>query len=140
MYQSILLPVGLSERNEATVEMVQTLVDPKTTVLTLLHVVETVQAVPFEELAAFYQTLRDKAEAILSTWMKILSNDGFDVSSEIIYGHRTAEIISYAREHDVDLIVLRSHVLDGETIAGGFGTLSHQVALLAPCSVLLVRS
>ena len=60
--------------------------------------------------------------------------------SEIIYGHRTAEIIGYDQEHDVDLIVLRSHVLDGANIAGGFGTLSHQVALLAPCSVLLVRS
>ena len=61
------------------------------------------------------------------------------LDSEIIYGHRAAEIIGYTQEHDIDLIVLRSHVLDGTNITGGFGTLSHQVALLTPCSVLLVR-
>ncbi len=32
---------------------------------------------------------------------------------EMIYGHRAAEIIGNTQEHDVDLIVLRSHVSDG---------------------------
>lgn len=139
MYHSILVPVGLSENNAIAVERVGQVARPKEAAVTLLHVIETVQDVPFEELSAFYETLREKAERVLADWMKVLTAGGFDVHSEIIYGKRGEEIVGYAEEHDVDLIIMRSSSLDRSNLAGSFGGLSHQVALLAPCSVLLVR-
>ena len=46
-----------------------------------------------------------------------------------------------AREDAIDLVVMRSHVIDPEEAESReqVGTVSHQVALFAPCSVLVVR-
>jgi nucleotide-binding universal stress UspA family protein len=44
-----------------------------------------------------------------------------------------------AEERGVDLIVQRSHRIRREDGDTSVGTVSHQVAIFAPCSVLLVR-
>jgi nucleotide-binding universal stress UspA family protein len=46
-----------------------------------------------------------------------------------------------AGEQPADLVVMRSHVIDPDEADSQerLGTVSHQVALFAPCSVLVVR-
>ncbi len=139
MYRNILIPVDLSEKNALAVETAQRLADPQAGAITLLHVIETLRDVPFEEMEDFYRELGEQAERTLARWTEALTERGFAAQQAILFGQRSPEIVRFAATQQIDLIVLRSHVLDRAHPAESFGTLSHQVALLAPCSVLLVR-
>ncbi len=48
-------------------------------------------------------------------------------------------IITFAVQSGVDLIVLSSHKVELSEAPKGWGTLSHQVSILCPCPVLLVK-
>jgi hypothetical protein len=54
-------------------------------------------------------------------------------------GKRGAEIVRCVEQERYDLVVMRSHMLDAEQPFRGIGTISHHVALVAPCAVPLVR-
>jgi len=138
MYDSILIPVDLSSANAAVFDRARELGDPARTDVTLLHVIETLQDDEPGEMDDFYEELRQEADEKMTAWASDLAEDGFAVEATITYGERGPEITSVAEEEDVDLIVQRSHVVtrDDET---NVGTVSHQVAIFAPCSVLLVR-
>ncbi len=139
MFRRILVPIDLSEKNRIAVETAADLAQPDSTTLTLLHVIETIQDVPFEEIEDFYQTLRERAEESIGGWAAELTGKGLEVRREIVFGKRGPEILRYADEQKCDLVILTSHRLDPERPGGGFGTISHQVALLAGCPVLLMR-
>ena len=137
MCRNILVPVDLSDRTRAARARAAELASGQT--LTLLHVIETLRGVQYDELQEFYGGLSDRAQAVLETWSKQLAEAGVTVKREIVFGKRGPEIIRFARENDSDLIVLASHRPTEETAVEQLGTISHQVALFAPCSVLLVR-
>jgi universal stress protein A len=139
MYHNVLIPVDLSRKGAVAVAAVTDLVNPKEASITLLHVIETLQDVDYDELEAFYRRIKEKAAKILADWTDELSSKGFEASAEIVFGRRGPEILRYADERDVDLIVMASHALDRENPSEGFGTLSHQLAALSRCSVLLAR-
>ena len=61
-----------------------------------------------------------------------------DVKSELIWGHPASEICRFAREQDVDLIVIGSHGRSGIQEAL-LGSVSHSVANRATCPVTIVR-
>ena len=56
----------------------------------------------------------------------------------VIVGRPFAEIIRYAREHDIDLIVMSSHG-HGALAAMLLGSVTEKVVRKAPCAVLTVR-
>ena len=58
---------------------------------------------------------------------------------EIIFGNRAEEIVRYATETAVDLLVLSSHRIDLKKPGAGWGTLSYKIGILSPCPVLLVK-
>jgi nucleotide-binding universal stress UspA family protein len=61
------------------------------------------------------------------------------VQTEILYGNRANEIVRFAHENDIDLIVLSSHRIDVASEALGFGTISYKVGILAHCPVMMVK-
>jgi len=138
MYDTILIPVDLSSANDVVFERARELGAPGRTDILLLHVIETLQDDEPGEMDDFYEELREEADAKMTAWASDLADDGFEVEATITYGKRGPEITRVADEEAVDLIVQRSHVVtrDDET---NVGTVSHQVAIFAPCSVLLVR-
>jgi nucleotide-binding universal stress UspA family protein len=138
MYEHILIPVDLSEKSAHTVRAAAQLATPGRTAVTLLHVVETLD-LPYEEMEDFYERLQEKAATTLARWVDVLAGEGHQAQQEICFGKRGREIVRYAGEAAVDLVVMRSHVVDPAHPGGALGTLSHQVALLVPCSVLLLR-
>jgi nucleotide-binding universal stress UspA family protein len=148
MYRHVLVPVDLTDVNRIAVEAASKLAQGKAKV-TLLHVVETLADSDFEELEDFYAKLRARAETAMERWHSELAAAGVEADveivfghrarEEIVFGHRAREILGFANESDCDLIVLTSHRVDREHPKGGLGTISHQVALLADCAVLLVR-
>jgi len=139
MFKNILLPVDLTTKNEAAVRKAIELAAPGATMVTLLHVVETIRGVPFEELEDFYLDLQRKADLKLGELEKSLQSESIEVRSVVRHGTRGGTIIEYADEEGSDLIILTSHKVGPDHPGGGLGTISHQVALLAGCPVLLLR-
>ena len=137
MFQHILVPVDLTGRNRRALDTAALLAGPDGE-LTLLHVIETLD-LPFDELEDFYQRLHDKAARELDGMVEPLSRSGVSVVQRISYGHRLREIVGYADEHAIDLIVMSSRHLDREEPAAGFTSLSHQVAILSRTPVLLMK-
>jgi nucleotide-binding universal stress UspA family protein len=139
MYDSILIPVDLSHTNEDVLETAQELSTPDHTYLQLLHIIETLQDEEPVEMDEFYEELREDAEEKMEAWATDVADKGFEVQSTIVYGERGPEVTRVAEEEDVDLIVMRSHQISREDSGAEVGTVSHQVAVFAPCSVYLVR-
>ena len=139
MYKNILIPMDLSgQHSHAIDEAVSTLPKEEAT-LTLLHIIEQIQDVDDPEVETFYENIRAKAESLLNEKVEALSARGFRVKSEIAFGKRGAEILSYANDHDVDLMIIRGHAKKVEDPRKELTYLSQQLALFASCSVLLIR-
>jgi nucleotide-binding universal stress UspA family protein len=137
MFQHILVPVDLTDRNRRALEYAGRMVDSGGQI-TLLHVIETLD-LPFEELEDFYQRLHDKAAGELDEMADPLSRTGMVVVQRISYGNRLREILLHVEENEIDLIVMSSRALDREQPAPGFASLSHQVAILSRIPVLLMK-
>ncbi len=138
LFRSILLPVDLGARAEATVDVARRLATMHKSTITLLHVIETLDA-PFEELQEFYHGIESIAHGRLAALAAELSADGLTVKQQICFGKRAREIVRIAEEEDFDLILLGSHRLVAETLPSGLMTVSHQVAIAASVPVLIVK-
>ena len=139
MYDSILVPVDLSSTNEHVLDTAQELGATDQTRIQLLHVIETLQDEEPGEMDEFYEELREDAEAKMEAWAAEMGANGFEVQSTIVYGERGPKVTEVADEEDTDLIVMRSHKVERDHSEAQVGTVSHQVAVFAPCSVYLVR-
>jgi nucleotide-binding universal stress UspA family protein len=139
MYDSILVPVDLSSTNEHVLDTAQELGATDQTRIQLLHVIETLQDEEPGEMDEFYEELREDAEAKMEAWAAEMGANGFEVQSTIVYGERGPKVTEVADEEDTDLIVMRSHKVERDDSEAQVGTVSHQVAVFAPCSVYLVR-
>ena len=62
-----------------------------------------------------------------------------EVDRTVVYGKPAEEIVRFAVDKQVDLIVLASHQIDLSRLGHGWGTLSYKIGVLAPCPVLLVK-
>lgn len=135
-FRRILVPVDLTPKNAAALDMAERLAAGGGEV-TLLHVIETLD-LPFDELEDFYLKLEEDAGRGLGELGRRLKEAGIAVREHITYGKRAAAIVEYADEIGADLILLSSHRLDRER-PDRWVTISHQVAILAECPVLLVK-
>jgi nucleotide-binding universal stress UspA family protein len=141
MFHHVLVPVDLTAKNRSAVDVAGELAELAGDEgrITLLHVIETIDHVPFEELEDFYSTLQEKAEAGLAELAGSLPPLTGEVRWRVVYGHRARAIVEFAEEASCDLVVLSSHRVDPERRGEDWATLSHKVAILAPCPVLLVK-
>ena len=139
MHNSILIPVDLSSSNDYVLDTAQEVGDPDHTEIRLLHVIETLQDESPGEMDDFYEELRQDATEKMEAWATSVAENGFDVESTIVYGERGPKVTEIAEEENVDLIVMRSHTIDRDDPETNVGSVSHQVAVFAPCSVYLVR-
>lgn len=137
MFRTVLVPVDLTEKNLRAIDMARDLVDESGRVI-LLHVIETLD-LPFEELEDFYGKLEEKARGKMDPLADRLRADGLAVDLEIRYGKRAREIVHYAVENPVDLIVMSSHRVDPADPTLSWTNISYQVAIFAQGPVLLVK-
>jgi universal stress protein A len=61
------------------------------------------------------------------------------VESNILYGNRVQEILRFATDHNIDLIVMDSHRIDLVNPGHGWGTISYKVSVLAQCPIMLIK-
>ena len=138
MFERILVPVDLTEKNRSAVETARDLALEAGGSVTLLHVIELLD-LPFEEVEEFYRELEAKAGEAMGRLSGLLEEAGVEHTRQVSYGERAAEIVGFADEEGFDLIVLSSHRADLENPAEDWATLSHKVAILAQTPVLLVK-
>ena len=138
MFQKILVPVDFTDKNEAALELAADLARRSGGEVALLHVIETLELPP-DEVQEFYDRLEARAGEKMEEMSARLRDAGVPVVQRISYGKRVPEIVEYAEASDQELVIMDSHRLGPEHVEGGGLTISHQVAIFAPCPVLLLR-
>ena len=139
MFHHILVPTDLSGQTDRAVDMARDLGNAAGTKVTLFHVIETIPGADYEEFRSFYRELEGRASGHLATLASRFDGSCVQVERAVVYGKPAEEIIGFAVDHQVDLILLASHKVDLSRPGTGWGTLSYKVGVLAPCSVLLVK-
>jgi nucleotide-binding universal stress UspA family protein len=136
MFKRILVPVDLSEKSSEAVDVACRLAAGNHGEIMLLHVIETIEHLDFDELRDFYSKLEKNATAGLRRLAEQASHKGLSVQSETVYGKRARSIIEFAAKRRVDLVVLNSHPVQS---GSGFPSISYEVGVLASCPVLLLK-
>jgi nucleotide-binding universal stress UspA family protein len=107
--------------------------------ITLLHVIELIQDMPYEEFKSFYDGLEQQSKENLKTAQRKYEDLGREINTQIVFGQRVREILSHAEHEKIDLIVLQSHPVDLTDSTKGWETISYRVAILSRCPVMLVK-
>ena len=132
-YSLVALPyaVGLVQQNHATLHCMHVVDVPHEEYLTSEYMVPLdVPHVPKDKLL---RTARARLGRFITE-----SLSGIDkVTSRLVSGEPSQEIIRYAEEHDIDLIVLGTH---GRTASASvlLGSVAEKVVGKAPCPVMTV--
>jgi nucleotide-binding universal stress UspA family protein len=139
MFKHILVPLDLSARNERALATALELAQRSRARVTLLHVIQRIEHVPFGEVRSFYTRLEKAAQKKMAAAARKLAGKKIDVRAAVFVGTPAREIVKHAAANGVDLIVLTSHKVDLSRPAEGWGTTSYKVGILCQCPVLLVK-
>ena len=139
VFHHILIPADLSGRTTEAVDMARNLGGSAGERLTLFHAIEPIHGASYEEFRSFYRELEGRASKHLSELAARCEGSALEVECVVVFGKPAEEIVRFAGEKQVDLIVLASHRIDGSSSGRDWGTLSYKVGVLAPCAVLLVK-
>jgi nucleotide-binding universal stress UspA family protein len=138
VFNRILIPVDFTSKNVTALRASRSMVRGSRAQITLLHVIERIAGLATDEVRPFYKKLERAATKKLETWSKRFPK-GIEIRKEILYGNRAREIVRYATDRKMDLIVLSSHKVNPADPVTGWGTTSHKVAILSQCPVLLIK-
>lgn len=139
MFKHILVPVSRVADVEKALELATDMLMKESGEITLLHVIELIQDMPYEEFKSFYDGLEGQSQKDLKTAQRKYQELGIEVNTRIVFGQRVKEILSHAEHEKIDLIVLQSHPIDLTDPTNGWGTISYRVAILSRCPVMLVK-
>ncbi len=139
MFQKILAPVDLTDRHGPALEAAAELARQSGGEVLLLHVIEAIPSLGPDQDPHFYNRLEKLARAHVARLGELLQDREVPCRGEVQVGRRALDVVRFAREQAVDLIVLTAPRPDPDIPAIGWGSLSYKVGLLAPCPVLLVK-
>jgi universal stress protein A len=139
VFRKILVPVDVSDRHQQALDIAGRLAKQNDGEVILLHAIEVLPGLWLEEERDFYERLEQMSREHLAKVGRSLEAHQVPRREEIVYGSRAQEIVRYASEASVDLIVLSSHRIDLQDPTSGWGTVSYKVGILSQCPVLLVK-
>lgn len=139
-FRHILIPTDLTARTDKALELAGGLASQDAAArITLLHVIETIDGLPVEELEPFYKRMERKARTAMSAAVRRAPGIASRTDADVVRGKRAEEIVKFADAHGIDLIVLASHRVNPSMVNRDWGTISYKVGILARCPVLLVK-
>lgn len=139
-YQHVLCAVDVSEDNIAVAIRAAEQARQDNTQLSLIHVVEYIPIDLANELVLPQQQeiedqLIERAKKVIHNLAKELGID--NVSENVVTGSTKSEIIRFASDHEVDLIVIGRHGRHG--FSRLLGSTANAVLHNAPCDVLAIH-
>lgn len=138
-FRHILVPTDLTERTKKALRLASKLASSDGARVTLVHVIETIDGLQFDELKPFYKRMERKARTTMTALARRAPEGAKHAETALVFGRRAEEIASFATANGVDLIVLASHRVNPSRVNRDWGTISYKVGLLAQCPVLLVK-
>lgn len=136
--KKILVPTDFSESSEKAVRYASELASKFGATVHLLHIVENVPVMYGEGGYFTPDTFADLEAAATKHLETVQCGDGLDVTRHVLQGHPFVEIIRFARDKDVDLIVVGTHGR-GAIAHLLLGSVAEKIVRKAPCPVLTVR-
>ncbi len=117
MYKRILVPLDGSELSECTLEHVRAIATScNVPEVVLLRVVEPIEGV-YETAGPWINQMQDKSQAVaedhLSKLTDNLKKEGIAAAGVVVRGLAAEEILDYAKNNQVDLIIMSSHGRSG---------------------------
>lgn len=138
-FRHLLVPLDFTAGNDAVLSVVGELIGEQKLTISLIHVVEPIEADDDPQIQSFTENLTQQAGQKLLQRADQLKHLNAEVVCENRLGKRRVEIIAYARDQSVDLILLNSHLISPDELASKSFSLSDQIALLAPCAVMMLK-
>ncbi|MCF6315581.1 MAG: universal stress protein [Marinosulfonomonas sp.] len=135
MYKNILIPVAL-DHGHGTAEAMKVArrLRAEGGKITLLSVVE---AVPGYVASYLPKGQMDKNRAEVETNLKADAGGVKDVQTRVIIGHAGSSIVDYAKDQDIDLIVIASHKPGLQDFF--LGSTAARVVRYSQCAVHVLR-
>lgn len=141
-FHHILVPLDATAKSSAAAEIAFEIAAQNRAAVSLLHVIQEINAgsdPPDEETTEFYDHVRQRAESEMERMSQRFIDAELKCEVKVRVGDRLREIIEFAGDHRVDLIVMSSHRIDPSHLAESWGTLSYKVSVLCECAMLLVK-
>ncbi len=138
--RSILVPIDFSAPSRQALDTARALAQQFGAALHVLHVLEEPSYPGFYGAGAVtlygeVPDLKKRAEEAMADW---LADSPIDVTAAVVKGKAKHDILDYAHEHAVDLIVIASKGLSGvERVL--LGSVAQHIVREAPCPVFVVR-
>jgi|SRR6516164_87111 universal stress protein A len=139
MFKKILLPVDLTEKHRAALEMAAELAGQNQGEVLLVHVVEEIPGLSRKEERGFYQRLEQIARAHLGRLAGAVTRKKVPVRTEVIIGQRVPDTLRYAKAQAADLILLTSPSFQPEHPGASLGSMAWKISMVALCPVLMVK-
>lgn len=139
MFRQILVPTDFSKNHVSTLDVATNLAEKHKSTIHLLHVIEVIPQATFAEFEDFYNRLEKKAQNQMKTIMSKYEGKSVRIIHHISYGNRVQEILKFAKQYDIDLIIMNSHKVKVKSPIEDWGTISYKVALLSEIPVMLVK-
>lgn len=139
-FKTILVAVDFSEPSRRALDYGCHLARMFHAGLRVVHVVETPMPLgselPLAEVGSTSEQAIDTARRQLAHMLGGV--DGDEVVGQVLLGHAAERIVEYARDHDVDLVVMGTH---GRRTVAHFimGSVAERVVRTAPCPVVTLR-
>ena len=135
--KSVLVPISFDEQSYGAIAPAREFVETESS-LKLIHVLTPLHPA---DPAAMWNTLDDeqRKQKVMDFLGQKLEEMGYrEVQIEIKIGDPSTEIIDYAKEHEVDLIVMPSHGREGIS-RFLIGSVAERVVRLSTCPVLVIK-
>jgi nucleotide-binding universal stress UspA family protein len=138
--QKILFPTDFSLHSVKAREYAIYLGEKLGASISILHAIEPLDYTDIDaEVKQFYKEIEAQMEKKIEEEKSIFEKRGLRVEKIIVIGPRWRVINTFAKEKNIDLIIMGSHGLKTETGQLSIGTTSHKVVFSSPCPVLIVR-
>jgi nucleotide-binding universal stress UspA family protein len=148
MFQKIVVAIDGSEMGEKALDAAVVIAKEQQAELSLLHIGREVLVGQYAvgEMAyiakqydiEFNEIIKKEAEALLNQAKEKAEAQGVAAVSHYVTGDPARQIVEFAKENDIDLIVIGSRGLSGlKEIM--LGSVSHKVSQLAECPVLIIK-
>lgn len=142
-FKKILFPTDFSESSKFALPFAVSMATKFQAHLTLVHVIEPiVTPVDFAWGTYNYPDIEKQVNSYAEDSLKKIVDESVPGEIEtdvvILYGKPWREVVTYAKENAMDLIVIPTHGLSGLSHAI-YGSTAEKVIRKAPCPVLTIR-